>query len=62
MEMIKGMDDYSDDYSAWLKKHPAPDLHELVERYRRYDLIPPEAWIDFDLRMEVWRGPSRHEL
>jgi hypothetical protein len=49
----------SGSYSEWLKQHPAPDLQELVERHGRYDLIPPEAWADYDLRMEVGQAEYR---
>ena len=34
---------------------PEPNLQDLVERYGGYSRVPPEAWADFDHRMERWR-------
>jgi hypothetical protein len=50
-----------DTFAEWLADHPEPT--ELVERYGGYSHVPPEAWRDFDRRMERWREAykQRHE-
>lgn len=37
-----------------------PDLSELIARYGRYDLIPPQAWEQWDRQQEEWR--QRHKF
>jgi hypothetical protein len=44
-----------DTFAEWLADHPEPSLQELVERYGGYSRVPPEAWAEFDRRMERWR-------
>jgi hypothetical protein len=33
----------------------APCLQEMVRQYGRYDLIPPEAWAEYDRAVANWR-------
>jgi hypothetical protein len=42
-------------FAEWLEANPEPSLQELVEKHGGYSRIPPDAWIDFDRRMERWR-------
>ena len=37
----------------------APDLQELVSRYGQWNLIPPEAWEDWDRAMAAWVAALR---
>ena len=41
------------------KLRPAPNLQELVAQYGAYDLIPQEAWNQFDRAMKNWRADLR---
>jgi hypothetical protein len=52
-----------DTFAEWLADHPEPSLQDLVERYGGYSRVPPEAWADFDYRVQVWREEykRRHE-
>jgi hypothetical protein len=36
-----------------------PDLQELVLAHGGWNNIPPDAWADFDARLEAWRASIR---
>lgn len=38
---------------------PPPDLQALVARYGRYDLIPPEAWKQWDDEVSAYQAAIR---
>ena len=39
---------------------PAPSLQDLVARFGRYDLIPPDAWAHFHAETKRWMDDVRH--
>jgi hypothetical protein len=40
----------------------APDLQKLVAQYGRYDLIPAEAWAEFDRQNQEFQQARRAQL
>jgi hypothetical protein len=48
-------------FAAWLRKNPAPDLQQLVERFGGYDKITAEAWAAYDAAMAEWQLMRRAE-
>ena len=44
------------DYTEWLKRSPAPDLQDLVQRYGGYHRVPADAWAQFDLDIADWQA------
>jgi hypothetical protein len=38
---------------------PPPDLQQLVSRFGSYDLITPEAWVEFDAANLAWQARRR---
>ena len=50
------------DFAEWIKKHPPPDLQELVRRFGGYPKITPQAWADYDQGMVDWQRERRDRL
>lgn len=48
-----------DDYAAWLKANPAPDLQKLIAEYGSYAAIPPAQHAQWDRDYADWRDRYR---
>jgi hypothetical protein len=48
------MSSNSADYVEWIKRNPPPNSQDLMAKYGRYDLIPRQAWADFDAVRAQW--------
>jgi hypothetical protein len=35
-----------------------PDLHELIDQFRGYDAVSPDAWSAHDAALERWKQSS----
>jgi len=46
-------------FADWLKRNPAPDLQELVQRYGGFSRVPVEAWAQFDRAKQQWEARRR---
>jgi hypothetical protein len=51
--------DESEGVADRLKKNPEPSLQELVERHGGFSRVPPEAWAEFDRKMDDWKRRYR---
>jgi hypothetical protein len=45
----------SNNFDAWLRRNPPPDLQALVAHHGGYDKIPPEAWAEHDRALAEWQ-------
>jgi hypothetical protein len=54
--------DLAANFAIWITRNAPPSLQELVARFSSYSAITPEAWRDYDARMERWEELRRLRL
>jgi hypothetical protein len=49
----------NDEFAAWLRDNPPPDLQEMVRLAGGYHLITEAMWADYDAAMADWQARRR---